>query len=113
MNTPNFFKRKRAALVGGRGGKRIRNERTTYYPYDVEEYLQTNPNNLDAESFRHCRTGVYPGILMVEIKEGVTIDSRLAAWNCRWRHLSNKVLCWPAPNDSDSSWFQTEVERAN
>ena len=49
---------------------------------------------------------------MVALNDSVKTDSRLAAWNCRWRHLSNKVLGWPAPSGSDLPWFRTEVERA-
>ena len=79
MNTPNVSKYKRAASVGGRGGKQMRTERTTDPPYDIEEYFRMDLNNLDAERFRRSRTRVYQGALVVALRDRLTADSRLAA----------------------------------
>ena len=112
MNVPNFSKCKRADATSGRGGKPQKTERTDKKPYEVEEFLRLYKGNFDAERFRRCRVGLYEGAKVVAIRDGMTVDSRLAAWARRWAHLSHKVLNWPAPSDSDLPWFRTEAERA-
>ena len=111
MNTTGA-KRKYASTTGGRGGKRRRTERSAKSPYGVEEFLRLHKDNLDFERFRKCRVGLCEGARVVAVKDGVTVDSRLAAWSRRWTKLSQTVLSWPAPRDSDMPWFRTEAERA-